>query len=147
MRVRVRLRGGRLGPLDRYVSIGDVFAVTAVRRTTRPAAEPVRSATGKVIAPTPGAVPKPAFPPEVREYTYLRVIEPPRDGVCTCLVLTQYADPFPVRGQIAGYRCLKLTTTAAPLAVRVVRGDGRRHEEESKLRVWATANRFTADPR
>src|SRR5262245_57897037 len=42
----IRIRGGLIGPLDRLVKVGDVFAVSQVRKTTRPAPPPQRTATG-----------------------------------------------------------------------------------------------------
>jgi tetratricopeptide (TPR) repeat protein len=145
--VRVRFRGGRVASLDRFVAIDDVFAVASVFRTTRAAAEPVRSATGKVIAPTPGTEPKPALQPARREFTYLRVKDTPRDGVCTCTVLTRLKAPFAGERGVIGYRCLRLTTTSAPVSVRLVRSDGKPHQAASPFRVYATTTRFTTDPK
>ncbi len=120
--VMVRFRGGKLGPIDRFVKEGDIFAVSQITRTTRPAPPPVRSATGKIVAPPPGSVPPPALTPAVREYTLLRVAENPTDGVAKCTALTQYKNAIASGANIAGYRCLKLSTVTAPVSVRLVTG-------------------------
>ena len=121
---RVVFRGGGLGPLDRFVKVGDVFAVSRVSRTTRPAPPPVRTATGKVVAPPPGSVPPAALVAEAREFTYLRVAEAPAGGAARCVVLTNRAVGLPAAPGSLGYRCLKITTVAAPVAVRLANEDG-----------------------
>src|SRR5437762_2490444 len=63
----VRIRGGQLGPLERFVKVGDVFAVSQLQRTNRPAPPPARTATGKVIAPPPGSVPPEGFTAAARD--------------------------------------------------------------------------------
>jgi tetratricopeptide (TPR) repeat protein len=122
--VRVRFRGGKLGPLDRVVKPGDVFAVSRVTRTTRPAPPPVRTATGKLVAPPPGSVPPPAFTPAGLPYTLLRVAEAPKDGAATCTVLTGYKVALPAGPAVAGFRCMKLGTVQALVSVRLIGGDG-----------------------
>ncbi len=144
--VRVRFRGGQLAGFDRYVEAGDVFAVAAVRRTSRQAAEPVRAATGKILTPPANASTRNALQPVAREYTFLRINETPHDGVCVCAVLTRFGTPFPTASAVVAYRCLKLTTTTAPLSIRLVGGDGKPHPTASPFRVWATPTRFTSDP-
>jgi hypothetical protein len=114
----IRFRAGTAGPLDRLVKVGDVFAVSRVTRTTRPAPPAVRTATGKLVAPPPGSVPPPALAAAPREDTYLRVTAPPKDGVAPCAVFSKYQTPFPK--DAAGYRCLKLATVRSPVAVRLV---------------------------
>ncbi|MDB5310946.1 MAG: hypothetical protein JWO38_5148 [Gemmataceae bacterium] len=121
--VTVRFRGGKLGPLDRVVKEGDVFAVARITRTTRQAPPPVRTATGKVVAPPPGSVPPPALTPTPRDATLLRVAAAPKDGAARCTVLSNYQG-FPVGANVIGYRCLKLTTVQAPVAVRLIGDDG-----------------------
>ncbi|HEX4610018.1 MAG TPA: hypothetical protein VH092_17630, partial [Urbifossiella sp.] len=115
---RIRVRGGSAGPLDRLVKVGDVFAVSRVTRTSRPAPPQVRTATGKLVTPPPGSVPPPALSAAPREYTYLRVTEPPKDGVAACAVFSPYQTPFPK--DAAGYRCLKLATVRSAVAIRLV---------------------------
>jgi tetratricopeptide (TPR) repeat protein len=143
----VRLRGGQLGPVERFVQVGDVFAVSQVRKTNRPAAEPVRTATGKIVTPPPGSAPPPAYTAAPRDFTLLRVTEAPKDGAVRCQVLTRYQTPFPAGAGVVGYRCLKLATTAAPVAIRLVGGDGRTHQTTSSaLSVRATDAGFAAPP-
>lgn len=122
--VRVQFRGGKLGPLDRFVKEGDVFAVARITQTNRAAPPPARTATGKVIAPRPGTVPPPALTPTLRDFTFLRVAEAPKDGAARCTVLTRYQTAVPMGPGVAGYRCLKWSTVQAPVSVRLVGGDG-----------------------
>ena len=127
--VNVRFKAGQLGPLDRLVKVGDVFALSAVVRTNRPTQEPMRTKTGKVIDPPPGSTAPAALVPKARDFTLLRVVEVnPKDGVARCATLTQYKTPLPARtndGQaVAGYRCLRLPTVTAPVSIRLASGDG-----------------------
>jgi tetratricopeptide (TPR) repeat protein len=125
--VTVRFRAGKLGPLDRLVKPGDVFALARIARAgNRAAPPPVRSATGKIIAPPPGSTPPAALTPAVHSYTLLKVVEPPRDGAAKCAVLRapKYRDTLPTGPGVVGYRCMKLHTVAAPVAVRLVGIDG-----------------------
>lgn len=117
---KIRFRAGTAGPLDRLVKVGDVFAVSKVTKTSRPAPPQKRSATGKLIEPPPGSVPPPALSAAPRENTYLRVTDAPKDGVATCAVFSPYKTPFPADGSTAGYRCLKLATVRSAVAVRLV---------------------------
>ena len=120
--VIVRFRGGKLGPLDRFVKEGDLFAVSRITQASRPAATPVRSATGKIIAPPPGSTPPPALTPAYRDYTLIRVAEAPADGAAKCTVLTRYQSALPTGPGFVGYRCLKLSTVSAPISVRLITG-------------------------
>lgn len=139
----IRLRGGLIGPLDKMVKVGDVFAVATVRKTSRPAPPPQRTATGKIIE-TPGAKPPVAYTAEPRAFTLLRVTDPPRDGAVRCKVLTQYPTPFPTSPAIVGYRCVRLATVEAPLALKLVGNDGRSPERTSNVSVRATDADFNA---
>lgn len=146
--VRVRVRGGKLGPLDRVVAEGDVFAVARINRAAnRPAPPPARTATGKLVVPPPGTVAPPALVPEVvaLRYTLLRVAEPPQDGVARCVVLTNLQNPFPAGGAVVGYRCLKLATVAAPVAVRLINDEGKATTTEAAT-VRATTAGFGTPP-
>src|SRR5437762_11913940 len=136
----VRIRGGQLGPLERFVKVGDVFAVSQLQRTNRPAPPPARTATGKVIAPPPGSVPPEGFTAAARDFTLLRVLEPPKEGAVRCKVLTRYVAGLPAAPRVAGYRCMKLATVEAPLSVRLVGGDGRAHEKASVVNVRASGD-------
>ncbi len=127
----VRFRAGALGPLARHVAVGDVFAVAAVRRLNRPPAAPVRTATGRVVAPA--ADPPPAFAASPRAHTFLVALAAPADGAVRCKVVTHFQTALPVGGGFEGYRALKLATTEAPLAVRLVNRDGSTPREADVL--------------
>jgi tetratricopeptide (TPR) repeat protein len=122
----VRFRGGKLGPLDRLVKVGDVLAVSRITRSGRTAAPVARTATGRVIAPAPGAVAPPALTPTPLPYTLLRVAEVLPDGAARCQVLTGYKAAFPPARDAAGFRALKLGTVRGPVAVRLASADGTR---------------------
>jgi tetratricopeptide (TPR) repeat protein len=136
----IRIRGGLIGPPERLVKVGDVFMVSQVRRTTRQAPKQARTATGRLIESAPGSTPPPAFTADGRPFTLLRVTDPPKDGAVRCKVLTRWQTPFPTSATVAGYRCLKLATVEAPLALRLVGTDGR---STSNVNVRATDADFT----
>ncbi len=121
--LKVIVRGGQLGPVERFVSPGDVFAVAQVFKTNRPAPPPVRTATGKVIAPPPGSVPPPGLSSAPRAFTLLRVLDVGRDGTLRCAAFTPYKNPVPLGGNVVAYRCLRLGTVSERLAVRLGSSD------------------------
>ncbi|MCE9565632.1 MAG: hypothetical protein K8U57_26720 [Planctomycetes bacterium] len=142
--VRVSVRGGQLGPFDeRMVKVGDVFSVSQVFKTERPAPPPVRTATGKIIAAPAGSAQPPALSTKPREFTLLRVIEVGRDGTLKCGVLTLYQNPFPAKG-VAGYRCMKLGTIEGPLTVRLVTSNPADQKSTGQATVRATESGFAA---
>lgn len=140
--VKVIVRGGGLAPLKDRVQNGDVFAVAAVRKTTRPGPPPVRTATGKIVAPPPGTVPPPALTATARDFTYLRVVDVAPDGTLRCAVLTRYQTALPTAGGVAGYRCMKLGTIKGPAAVRLVSSDGVVYKTASTVTVRANDSAF-----
>ncbi len=143
--VKVTLRGGQLGSLDdRIVKVGDVFSVSQVSKTTRPAPPPVRTATGKIIAAPAGSVPPPGLSAKPREFTLLRVTEVGKDGTLRCGVLTLYQNPFPQPANVVGYRCMKLGTVEGPLTVRLVTSNPADQKSTGQATVRATENGFTA---
>jgi tetratricopeptide (TPR) repeat protein len=145
--VKVALRGGQLGALgDRVVKVGDVFAVSQVFKTQRPAPPPVRTATGKIIAAPPGSVPPPALSATLRPFTLLRVIEVNKDGTVRCGVLTLYQNPFPAANNLVGYRCMKLGTVDAPLTVRLVTSNPADQKSTGQATVRATEAGFGTPP-
>ena len=145
--VKVALRGGQLGALgDRVVKVGDVFAVSQVFKTQRPAPPPVRTATGKIIAAPPGSVPPPALSATLRPFTLLRVIEVNKDGTVRCGVLTLYQNPFPAATNLVGYRCMKLGTVDAPLTVRLVTSNPADQKSTGQATVRATEAGFGTPP-
>lgn len=143
--VRVSLRGGQLGNIDeRQVKVGDIFSVSAVSKTERPAPPPVRTATGKIIAAPPGSIPPPALKAETRKFTLLRVTDVGRDGTIKCSVLTLYQNPFPASRNIVGYRCMKLGTVEGPLTIRLVTSNPEHQKSTGAATVRATENGFNA---
>lgn len=144
--VKVLVRGAALGPVKDFVQKGDVFAVAAVRKTNRPAPPPLRTATGKIIPPPPGSVPPPGLTSTPRDFTLLKVEEVAADGGCRCAVLTRYATALPTTGGVIGYRAMKLGTVTAPVAVRLVSGEGQVYKTASNVTVRATDTDFAAAP-
>lgn len=147
--VTVRFRGGKLGPLDRFVKQGDVLAVARISQAAnRPAPPPVRTATGKIIAPPPGSVPPPALTATPHSLTLLRVAEAPRDGAAKCTVLTGYQNGLGAAPRMAGYRCMKLATVQAPVAVRLIGDDGSAATTPvANVRATEAGFSATADPK
>ncbi len=142
---KVTLRAGQLGPVDKFVKVGDVFAVSQVTKTNRPAPPPVRTATGKIIAPPSGTSPPPGLTASPRLHTLLRVTEIGKDGVLKCAILTTWKNALPTGG-VAGYRCMKLGTTEAPLTVRLVSGDGALQKSAGLVTVRANETGFKGPP-
>jgi tetratricopeptide (TPR) repeat protein len=140
---RIILRAGQIGRVDRFVKVGDIFAVSQVTKTNRPAPPPVRTATGKIIAPPPGSVPPPGLSAQPRSFTLLRVSEVGADGVLKCNVLTRWKVAMDPK-KAAGYRCLKLGTTEEPLTVRLVSHSGALQKSAGQVRVRATETGFSA---
>jgi len=143
--VKVRIRGSALGPVSNFVQRDDIFALAAVRKTNRPAPPPVRTATGKIIAPPPGATPPPGLTSTPRDFTLLKVTSIAPDGTLHCTVLTRYQTAMPMAG-IVGYRCMKLGTVKAPIAVRLMGSDGTVYRTASTVNVRATDLGFTQVP-
>ena len=67
--VRLVLRGGNLISTDKLATAGDVFAIAQIRQTNRPAPPPVRTATGKIINPSPDSTPPPGYTAAVPRFT------------------------------------------------------------------------------
>lgn len=146
---RVLVRSAGLGSVKGLVQAGDVFSVAAVRKTNRPAPPPVRTATGKIIAPPPGSVPPQGLTSTPRDFTLLKVIEVGADGTCRCAVLTRYQNAMPATGGVIGYRAMKLGTVKAPVAVRLVSTDGVVYKTASAVSVRANDSAFVVggDPK
>jgi tetratricopeptide (TPR) repeat protein len=145
--VKVHLRAGQLGPVDRFVKAGDVFALSQVFKTNRPAPEPVRTATGKLVAPPAGSVPPPGLAANPRQFTLLRVKRVARDGELRCESLTAWTTAMPTTASnLAGYRCMKLGTVEAPLSVRLVGSDTGKQPSVEQVKVRATEAGFDAPP-
>lgn len=144
--LRVTVRGGQLGPLDRFVKVGDVFALSQVVKTNRPAPAPVRTATGKIIAPPPGSTPPPGLTANPRAFTLLRVTDVARDGTLKCSVLSRYENPVLPGANVVGYRCMKLGTVEGTLAVRLVTTDPAYQKSVGLATVAASETGFPATP-
>jgi hypothetical protein len=140
--VKVVVRGGQLGSLEHFVKPGDIFAVSEVRKTNRPAPPPVRTSTGKIIAPPPGSIPPPGLTASPRPFTLLRVIDVYRDGTLRCGVLSQYEKAVPIKTDVPAYRCMRLGTVEAPLAVRLVSESPSSSGGASAVTVRATEGGF-----
>lgn len=146
----VRFRGSKLGPVDRFVKVGDVFAVSRITRAAnRPAPPPARTATGKVIAPPPGSEPPAALTPAVHPFTYLKVLSVAADGSASCAVIRspKYTATLP-NGPL-GYRCMKLSTVQARIAVKLVSGSDGTAAAAPIANVRATESGFSGkdDPK
>jgi len=114
----IRIRGGALGPIDRFLPPGSVFAVAGVRKSIRPPGPPpMRTATGRVVEKVKEA--PPAFTAVPREFTLLRTVEAAKDGSVRCKVFAGYPNALPAAG-VLGYRGLKLPTVSTPLSIRLV---------------------------
>jgi hypothetical protein len=96
--VQLALQGGGLGaPLGRWVKPGDVFAIARITRQ------------GQQVRATrmPWAV--------------LQVIDEPKGGICRCRFFHRFqGENLNEGGQVLGYRCLQLATTAAPVRLRLI---------------------------
>jgi len=140
--LKVTVRGGQLGSLDRFVKIGDVFTMSQIVKTNRPAPPPIRTATGKIIAPPPGTVLPPGLTANPRAFTLLRVTEVGKDGSLKCGVLSRYENPAGPAGGVIGYRCIRLGTVEAPLTVRLVTTDPAYQKSVGLVTVSATETGF-----
>jgi hypothetical protein len=95
--VRVTLKGSGLGvPLGDWVKPEEVFLLVQV----------TAGAGGERALQVPFAV--------------LRVQRGPDNGVCVCQLFHRHKDPLQKGRGILGYRCLKWSTTRAPLRLRLV---------------------------
>ncbi len=141
---KVLLRSAALGAVSKHVKAGDVFALAAVRKTNRPAPAPARTATGKIITPTSVGAPAMGLTSTPREFTFLKVVDVQPDGSLRCTVLTRYQNAMPTTGGIVGYRCMKLGTVKAPVAIRLVGSDGTVYKTASRVTVRASDSGFPA---
>ena len=129
--VFLRIKGGELGSVDKWLKKGEVFAVVQIRSERRKL--PV--------------VPEAKGPPKVQsvltgsrvEGTLLQVVAEPRDGTVACKLFSRYEEPLP-RGAI-GYRCVKLGTAEAPLQLQLTDAAGAPHKGAA-LQVYARAEDF-----
>jgi hypothetical protein len=100
--VEVTLKGSALGvPLDRWLKKDDVLALVQIGQASG----------GPRATRVPWAV--------------LQVQEGPDNGVCVCQLFNRHPNPLQEGPGILGYRCLKLSTTRAPLRLRLVQASAR----------------------
>ena len=132
--VTVRFRGGALSGLDRHLKIGDILAVSEVYEQRRPDPPNLNSRTRPRVTETlpPLHVARP------REYTLLRLESMPEAGVARCRVLTRFKSAFTIARTLLGVRAMKLATTEAAVAVRVLDQDGRPPAAATLLQVRAS---------
>jgi len=109
--VKLAIRGGGLGvPLDRWLKAGGVFAISRIRQQ----GDKQRG--------------------ERLEWALLQALEAPRNGLCRCRFQRRYAeDGLTRQAGVLGFRCLKLTTTAAPLRLRLI--DDKNLEPQAGVQV------------
>lgn len=148
--VKVLVRGSALGPVNALVQPGDVFALAAVRKTNRPAPAPIRTATGKIVA-APATGEPPGYTSTPRPFALLRVTEVGADGLQCAVLFADPAKAMPLTGGVVGYRCMKLGTVKAPVAVRLVGSDGAVERTASVVSVRVSDAGFpspeAADPK
>jgi hypothetical protein len=142
-RCLIRLRGGELPGMDRWVKVGDVFAFAVIRETARPQPKGGKPPAVKPGQPLDSDADRVAKP---REFTLLRVADIPQPGVATCEILSRYAKPFPDDWQVVGYRAMRLTTRDAAVAVRVADQKNNPPPPATPIEVWASDNGFRDRP-
>jgi hypothetical protein len=140
--VQIQLRGGKLAEHRPLIQRGEIFAVAVitqpVSRSQRPRSRP--AGTEAEASPL-------ALSAQPREFTLFRAVEPPtREGLLTCEILTRYTNPLPRVPGVLGFRCLKLTTVVAPVAIRIVGPDGRPPASGLPIRVRVTDRDFLVRP-
>lgn len=126
--VTVQFRGEELPGFDKFATLGDIFAVAAIR---------------EIPAKADGA---PTRIGEPRAYTLLRVAGPRKPDGTTCEVLTRWATPLPPARGVVGYRGLKLATVDGPIRVRVTDTAGKAPPPGTPLRLRATDADYSIRP-
>lgn len=119
--VILTFRGHTLVNLNSRVKTGDIFAVSIVKESN------------KSLAATAMA------------YTFLKTIEPVRDGKAQCRILSRWASPFGRDyRRAAALRAMKLTTLQRPLKVQLVDRAGKPHTR-AQITLTASDIDFTAN--
>jgi hypothetical protein len=70
-------------------------------------------------------------------WTLLQVVDQPQQGICRCRLLHRYRPPLPTGPGLLGYRCLRLSTTTAHVAIRFV--DEKTLEPARNIQVMVSA--------
>lgn len=143
--VIVRIRGSALGPVNRFVKPGDLFAVSGIRRVEPPAPTRDRTRGQKPpAAPPPGPAKLVGTP---REYTFLRVLVVSDTGDCRCAVISRFEKGLPSHfSGVVGVRCLKLPTVEAPVQIRLVDKSGTPLPKAAAVSVTAGDAGYAVDP-
>jgi hypothetical protein len=140
--VVVRFRGSALVPVSSFVKVGDVLAVSGIRKVEPPM--PVRDRTkGKPAAPPP--------PPRIvgapREYTLLKVRVISANGDCRCDVFTRFDKGLPTHFPgVVGVRVMKLPAVEGPVRVRLVDKDGKPHPRANVVSIAGTDFGYAREP-
>jgi hypothetical protein len=120
--VDVTLKGAALGvPLDRWIKKDDVLALVQISQ----------GSGGPRATRVPWAV--------------LRVQQGPDNGVCTCQLFNRHPNPLQQGPSILGYRCVKLTTTRAPLRLRLVQANARTSTPVPNQQIHVRRQGFTGE--
>jgi len=127
----MRIKGSGLGPVDKWLKKGDVFAVSQIN-------------VGRMRVPPAAGVKAP--PKIVTVYAgkridgvLVRAIADPKDGGVMCQLFNRYEDPLPTKSVI-GYRCMRLGTTEGPLKLQLTDTNGL--PQTASLLVYARAEDF-----
>lgn len=136
--VKLVFRGHAIGSPERFVKIGDVFAVSIIKEMVKP------SERGK-----PTSAPAKAGPPAGTpfEFTLLKALTPVKDGAIKCATLSQYKLPFGrADKRTLGVRAMRLPTIESQVKLRLVGQDGTPHAKGTLVQVSATDIDFAAKP-
>ena len=127
----LKAKAGGLGPIDKWVKKGEVFAVVAERNERRrPAADPLSKTPVKTqTIPVGNRV----------DGVLLQVTGEPRHGLIPCRMFHRYEEPLP-RGTL-GFRAVKLGTVVTPLRLRLVDQAGQ-SQKAAALQVHARGTEF-----
>jgi hypothetical protein len=116
---RIHFRAAALdGSLERWVKIGDVFALVQID-----------GSQGQDRAVW-------------HRWTFLQAREEPKDGKCLCSLLQGEPKQLPAA---RAYRCMKLGTSRGPLHIRVVKAGAARLTPETDLQIHVRKNSFKQD--
>lgn len=109
-RVFLKAKAGGLGPIEKWVKKGEVFAVVAERSERRRVTAPPNSKSPpkSITIQTGNRV----------EDLLLQVTADPTDGIIPCRMYHRYEEPLP-RG-VLGFRCVKLGTSTEPLRLQLL---------------------------
>ena len=113
-RAFIKIKANDLGPVDKWVKKGEVFAVVQIRQERRRIPPPpnTKGPAKTVTVQTGSRV----------DGILLKVIGEPAGGVVPCKVFSRYEGVLP-RGGV-GFRCVKLGTTEGPLRLQLLDASG-----------------------